>query len=164
MHPDAHAAIERLGMQPIPGEGGWFRETWRSAHSIPGGTVAGLPTDRPAGTAILALFCDDPRGFSALHRLPVDEVWQFCGGDPLRLVRLHQDGRASQVTLGEPIPHAVVPAGCWMGAHVVDGGRYALVGCTMAPGFVDSDCELGTREELTRRYPDEAGTIARLTR
>jgi predicted cupin superfamily sugar epimerase len=164
MHPEARALIDRLRLQPIPGEGGWFRETWRSPLTLAGGAVAGVDSDRPAGTAILALFCQDPRGFSALHRLPIDEVWHFYGGDPLHHVVLHDDGAAVHLNLGDDEVQTVVPAGRWMGGRVVDGGRYALIGCTMAPGFVDSDCELASRDELMARYPDEADEIIRLTR
>jgi len=169
MHSDARACIDRLRLQPIPGEGGWFRETWRSPGVVRGGMLAGLPEDRPAGTAILALFCDDPAGFSALHRLPIPEVWHFCGGDPLRLLLLHADAAPEQVLLGADLVRAqvsqvVVPAGTWMGARLVENGRFALVGCTMAPGFVEGDCELGRRSTLMDTYPEQRAEIARLTR
>ena len=169
MHPDARALLTRLAMRPIPGEGGWLRETWRSALTVPGGDEAGLDRDRPAGTAILALFCDDPAGFSALHRLPVDEIWHFCSGDPFTLCLLHPDGGSEDVVLGPDVlgrqaPQAVVPAGTWMGGSAAPGGRFALIACTMAPGFSEGDCELGQRADLLRTHPDRSPDVIRLTR
>jgi predicted cupin superfamily sugar epimerase len=56
----------------------------------------------------------------------------------------------------------VVPAGVWQAGHVVEGGTYALFGCTMAPGFLGTMYEGGTRDVLLARYPDRAADIARL--
>ena len=169
MHPDARAVLTHLAMQPIPGEGGWFSETWRSTLRVAGGTFAGLALDRPAGTAILALFCEDPAGFSAFHRLPVDEVWHFTSGDPFVLFLLYPDGRREEVVLGPNVlaGHAaqvVAPAGVWMGGELAAGGRFALIACTMAPGFIPHDVELGQRDELLRTHPGGAASIIRLTR
>jgi uncharacterized protein len=164
MHPDAEWLIARYAMAPIPVEGGWFSQTWRSPtlSSGPGG-------EKPAGTAILALFCPGPEGFSALHRLSTTEVWHFCGGDPFNLLLLHGDNTSSEVVLG-PDPKAghdvqfAVPPATWMGGEVMAGGRFSLVGCTMAPGFTSGDFEAGARDELMTVYPNRAELIVRLTR
>jgi len=58
----------------------------------------------------------------------------------------------------------VVPAGSWFGAAVAAGVPYALVGCTVAPGFEFADFELAERAALTARYPEHAALIERLTR
>jgi predicted cupin superfamily sugar epimerase len=169
VHPDAKALIERLGMIPIPVEGGWYRQTWRSPEILPGGSVVGLAADAPVGTAILALFCDDPWGFSALHRLAATEVWHFCGGDPFHLLLLHGDGRSEDVVLGPDLAtghevQQVVASGTWMGGAVAPGGRLSLLGCTMAPGFTDEGLECGERAALIAAFPDRAADITRLTR
>ncbi len=65
MNPEADAMITRLRMSPIPLERGWFRETWRSETVLLLPGRAGRSVDKPVGTAILALFCDDPDGFAA---------------------------------------------------------------------------------------------------
>lgn len=156
MHPEAAALIERLGLEPLPVEGGWFRQTWCSATLLAGG--------RPAGTAIVAVFTDDPDGFSAMHRLGTPEVWHFYGGDPFVLLLLHPDGSSAEVVLGPETVQWTVPAGTWMGGRVVDGGRYSLTGATMAPGFVPSEFEPGDRGALAAAYPARASDIARLTR
>ena len=73
----AHDIINALGLVPLPVEGGYYRETWRSADVIPGGTLGpGAPRfarDKIAGSAIYYLLTDDPDSLSALHRLPTLE-------------------------------------------------------------------------------------------
>ncbi|HEY2429129.1 MAG TPA: cupin domain-containing protein [Acidimicrobiales bacterium] len=156
----AHELIERLGLAPLPAEGGWFRQTWRSPDEVGG---------RPVGTAIVALFDNSPLGFSALHRLATAEVWHFYRGDPFELLLLERGGSSSTVLLGAELEagevvQATVDAGVWMGGRPAGAGTWSLVGCTMAPGFVDGDFELGDRETLMRRYPSRAEDIAALTR
>jgi predicted cupin superfamily sugar epimerase len=41
---------------------------------------------------------------------------------------------------------------------------WALVGCTVAPGFDFEDFEMAKREELTVQYPQHRNIIERLTR
>jgi predicted cupin superfamily sugar epimerase len=41
---------------------------------------------------------------------------------------------------------------------------FALVGCTVAPGFEFEDFELATRSELIREYPAHRKLIEELTR
>jgi hypothetical protein len=47
---------------------------------------------------------------------------------------------------------------------VADWESFALVGCTVAPGFDFADFELGQRDALRVRYPEYGGLIERLTR
>ncbi|MFF1378296.1 cupin domain-containing protein [Streptomyces sp. NPDC058308] len=148
----------RYGLSPLPVEGGLFRRTW-----------AGPPdaTGRPAGSAIVALLTTAPGDFSALHRLPADEVWHFYEGDVLELLLLAPDGTDRTAVLGaDGHVQLVVPAGTWMGARVRHGGRYgwALFGTTMAPGFVDEDYEGGDAEELSARYPGRERLVRELCR
>jgi uncharacterized protein len=162
-HPEVRALISRFGMAPIPVEGGWFCETWRSPGHL--ADQAG----QPIGTAILALFCDGRDGFSALHRLAATEIWHFCGGDPFLLLLLNADGSSRQVVLGPDVTgdHLVqvpVPQGTWMGGRLAPGGRFALVGCTMAPGFTEDGFEAGRLDDLTVAYPGWAAEIAQLIR
>jgi len=156
---DAAYWIDRLGLQPHP-EGGYFRETYRADQRV---TVDGL--DRSASTAIYFLL---ERGqFSALHRIKSDEVWHFYDGSPLVISAILADGSLSTWRLGlgnDALPQCVVPAGAWFGAEVIDAGDYALVGCTVAPGFEFVDFEMGDRAELTSSYPDRTDLISRLTR
>ncbi|WP_210582288.1 cupin domain-containing protein [Streptomyces sp. GESEQ-4] len=152
--------IAHYGLQPIPREGGLFRRTWAGPERADG---------RPEGTAIVALLTAAPDDFSALHRLPTDEIWHFYLGDPLQLLLLAPDGTARTVVLGPDVlggqhPQFTVPARTWMGARVAAGGAWALFGCTMAPGFTYQDYEHGDVADLTARYPAEAARIVELCR
>jgi hypothetical protein len=129
---EARTIIEMLDLSPHP-EGGWFRETWRSAPYADG---------RSAGTTIYFLLAQGEH--SRWHRIDADETWHFYGGEPIEL-RLRQDERVSVEVLGADFgagqrPQIVVPAGVWQCAFPV--GAWALSGCTVAPGFMFSGFEL----------------------
>lgn len=113
---------------------------------------------------MIGLYCDDPRSVSLFHRLPVDEVWHFYAGDPLRLVLLYPDGSSEDVIMGnDPLQghrvQYVIPAGVWQAGHMAAGGRYSLFGCTMAPGFTGDMFEGGVRDRLIADYPDRVEDI-----
>jgi predicted cupin superfamily sugar epimerase len=57
----------------------------------------------------------------------------------------------------------VVPAGWWQGARVL-GVRFALAGCTVAPGFDFEDFELARVEDLLRLRPDLPAVVRALCR
>jgi len=57
-----------------------------------------------------------------------------------------------------------VPAGSWQGCLLNEGGRFALMGTTIAPGFEFRDFESGRREELLKWYPNQGDLIIKLTR
>jgi predicted cupin superfamily sugar epimerase len=57
-----------------------------------------------------------------------------------------------------------VPGGVWQGSRLRAGGKYALLGTTMAPGFEYEDYETGSRLELAARYPQHSAMVAALTR
>jgi predicted cupin superfamily sugar epimerase len=149
---DAHEIMDFLGLEPHPCEGGFFREVYRSAASFePGPPFAG---PRSHGTAIYYLLTPETR--SAMHRLPGDEIFHFYQGDPVEMLLLHPGGQGSLLTLGaaleSTLPMQVVPGGTWQGSRLVEGGRWALLGATMAPGFDYADYESGT-DRLLREYP-----------
>jgi predicted cupin superfamily sugar epimerase len=159
--------IKTLGLQPHP-EGGYFRETYRSNGVL---TASALPTryggDRAFGTAIYYLLTADT--FSVMHRLASDEVYHFYLGDPVEMLLLQPDGSSQQVVLGHDVTagqhvQMVVPRMWWQGSRVRTGGRFALLGCTMAPGFDFADFEEGKRADLETSYPDAKELIGALTR
>ncbi len=159
MLPEVSALIAHYGFAPLPVEGTLYTKTYRSAAESDNG--------KPIGSAIVALYCAAPRSVSLFHRLAADEIWHFYGGDPLRLILLYPDGTSRDVIMGpDPLAgHAVqfvVPAGVWQAGHMVEGGRYSLYGCTMAPGFSDGLFVGGTRDELLPTHPDRAEDIATL--
>ena len=156
MQPKVKALIEHYKLEPLPVEETLFTSSYRSSLEYGDG--------KPWCNAIVALYCDEPRSVSLFHKLPVDEIWHFYSGDPLRLVLLYPDGSSSDVIMGnDPLQghlvQFVVPAGVWQAGHMVAGGSYSLFGCTMAPGFTDDMFEGGVREQLINAYPDRAEDI-----
>jgi len=159
--------IEKLGLEPHP-EGGYFRQTYRSEIAIAREALpAGFTGARAASTAIYFLL--EGKNFSAFHRLRSDEVWHFYAGEALMVHVINPAGTYSAIRLGRDldageIPQAVVPAGCWFASHVVGWKSFAVVGCTVAPGFDFEDFEMARRAELVARYPEQREWIERLTR
>ena len=165
--PTADELIALLNLQPHPKEGGFFRETYRAPEAWP---AAALPAryrgDRSASTAIYYLLT--PNSFSALHRLQTDEVFHFYLGSPVRMLQLLPDGTGRTLVLGPDIRNGqhvqvVVPRGVWQGSLLEPGGDFALLGCTVAPGFEYADYESGGRDALLAQYPAFADLIRRLT-
>ncbi len=158
MHVLIQSLIDHYHFTPLPAEGALFVSTYRSATEIESG--------KPYGTAIVAMYCNEPYSASCFHRLPVDEIWHFYAGDTLRLILLYPDGSSRDVIMGsDPLKgqlvQFVIPAGVWQAGHVAEGGLYSLFGCTMAPGFTDDMYEGGTRDVLLRSHPDRAADIER---
>jgi len=164
---DSHAArdelIHRFDLKPHP-EGGFFSETYRSAEHV--SRAGGSAETRSASTAIYYLLCDGAH--SAWHRIKSDEVWHFYAGEPLHVHVLDESGALVTHRLGNALTHrgtvfqAVVPAGLWFAAECADPAAFALVGCTVAPGFEFSEFELADVDALKAQYPQHAAHIERL--
>jgi len=148
MNKKVQTLINHYKMIPLPVEGTLFSQSYK--------------TDE--GTAIIGLYCNEPYSVSLFHRLTVDEIWHFYGGDPLHLILLYPDGSARDVIMGtNPLEgqfvQFTVPAGVWQAGHVIDGGKYSLYGCTMAPGFSFDKFEGGTKSDLIKTYPEREKEI-----
>jgi uncharacterized protein len=157
-----------LNLVPHPIEGGYFVQTYRSGHEIPKEALpAAYSGSRTIGTAIYYLLTPDT--FSAMHKLPGDEIFHFYVGDPVEMLQLKPDGSGEVVALGQDItsdmrPQHVVPGGDWQGSRLRPGGEFALLGTTMSPGFDYADYETGSRDHLASLYPKYSALIALLTR
>ena len=166
----AEQLMQHFNLEPLPIEGGHFRQTYQAGESILGEALpARYGRSKVAGTAIVYLLTPAPDSFSALHHLPTDEIYHFYLGDPVELLLLHPHGRSEQISLGQDILNGqyvqfVVPRGVWQGSRLMPGGRFALLGTTMAPGYDDEDYVGGEREALIAQYPDQAEQIRQLTR
>jgi predicted cupin superfamily sugar epimerase len=159
--------IERLQLRPHP-EGGHFRETYRCQESIAHEALpARFSGARAYSTAIYFLL--QGSDFSAFHRIKQDEVWHFYDGSSVTIHIIDAAGDYSTVKVGRnfdegEVPQAVVLAGCLFGANLTDPSTYALVGCTVAPGFDFADFEMPAREQLCAMYPVHQAIIEKLTR
>jgi predicted cupin superfamily sugar epimerase len=135
MHPRARELIETLRLAAHP-EGGWYRELFRSGLGV---RREGDGAGRSGLTTIFFLLGAGER--SRWHRVAgADEAWHHYEGAPLELLSFAPDGSGATVTpLGSDAAHRVhvVPAGWWQAAR--PAGDYALVGCTVGPGFDFAD-------------------------
>lgn len=165
---DPKEIIKLLGLKPLETEGGYFRETYRSEDIL---SKEVLPSryrsDRCLATVIYYLLTPD--NFSAMHKVSSDEIFHFYLGDLVQMLLLSPDGKGREVTLGQDIKRGqqlqmVVPRGVWQGVKLRKGGRFALLGTTVCPGFEYEDFILGMRDLLTKEYPKHAAEILGLTK
>lgn len=159
--------IKHLKLKRHP-EGGYYAELFRSETKIPKEVLPDhYSGDRSVATQIY--FLVDKAGFSAFHRLDSDELWHFYQGNPLLLHLIHEDGSYEQIKLGSDFEagesfYARVAAGVYFAAEVENEDEYALVGCTMAPGFDFEGFELPKADTLIEQCPQHGELIKRLTR
>jgi len=155
MSPTAAQLIEHLHLAPLPGEGGYFRQT----------------SCRPTASAIFFLLT--PGDFSALHRIAQDEAWHFYAGDRVEHVQFAADGSVLVARMGSDVlagdqPQVIVPAGVWQGARLAavpgGGAGLALLGCTASPPWDERGFELGARAALRAEFPAHADWVDALTR
>jgi len=130
---------ERFDLQPHP-EGGWFRETFRSATEI---NPAGYAGPRASATAIY--FALHPGEESSWHVVKSDELWFWHAGGPLSL-RLGGSGPAPSASatvllVDADRPQVIVPGGVWQSA-IPAGVEPVLVSCVVTPGFDFADFRL----------------------
>ncbi len=158
-----------LGLQPHPREGGWYVRTYEAVETVGAEAFAdgryGSP--RRTGTAIYYLL--EPGTFSEMHRLKSDEVFHFYAGDAVEMLQLREAGSGRRVLLGNDLegaarPQVVVDRGVWQGSRLVAGGSWALMGCSVSPGFEFEDYEEGRRTALSVQWPEWEEMIEGLTR
>ncbi|RJQ80761.1 cupin domain-containing protein [Pseudonocardiaceae bacterium YIM PH 21723] len=122
---------DALNLQPLPGEGGWYRRTWETA-----------------GTSAIYYYLA-PGETSAWHILRCAELWLWHSGDPLAL---HLGGSGSEPALAETVllgpdlsrgqrPQGLVPADVWQSAESA-GDQGTLVTCVCSPAYTDADFRL----------------------
>jgi predicted cupin superfamily sugar epimerase len=157
-----------LGLVPHPREGGFYIRTYESGERIAAAAFADTryPTARFTGTAIYYLL--EPDTFSEMHRLKSDEIFHFYAGDPVEMLQLHPGGRGEVIRIGNRLdqgerPQVLAPRNVWQGSHLVPGGAWALLGCTVSPGFEFDDYETQARAELCAEWPAFTKLIRSLT-
>lgn len=153
--------IEKLKLTRHP-EGGWFRETYRSALEILAESTQQAGS-RSASTVIYFLL--QHKEYSHFHRIASDEHWFFHAGSTLSIHVL----KASSpnyicLELGPESPQQWVPAKDWFAAELQssDPDAFVLVSCVVAPGFDFADFELARADTLSPHYPEHKALIERL--
>ena len=161
MHPDARAIFNHYQFEVLPVEGTFYKNTYISDRKQTDGS--------PIGTAMIGMYCNQPESASCFHRLQYDEIWHVYGGDPFTLILLYPDGSSKHIRMGlNPIngEHVqyIVPSNVWQAGYLNLGGRYALFGCTMAPGFTGAIFEAADTLQLIAQFPDHSDDILRLNK
>jgi predicted cupin superfamily sugar epimerase len=160
----ADDVIKKLKLVPLPEEGGFYRETFRSKRLV----QSELLGEMSECTCIYYLIT--PESFSGLHWVDQDEIFHFYAGDPVEMFRFTSQDDASFITIGndivnDEVPQVIVPPGVWQGTKLKNPSKdsWALLGCTVAPGFEIENFHIKSREELTSDYPSLKDNIAKYT-
>ncbi len=154
--------IAKLGLIPLEIEGGFFRENYKSQVNVE--SILGR---RSECTAIYYMVTEE--SFSALHIVDQDEIFHFYSGDEVEMFQILPDGTSKTIIIGSVEnghePQIIVPRGVWQGTKLRSPGKgkWALLGCTVAPGFEYENFTLKSRDELSRLYPQHKEQIIRFT-
>jgi hypothetical protein len=157
-----------LGLTPHSREGGYYIRSYESGEMLPANAFIDgrYPGSRHTGTAIYYLL--EPGTFSEMHRLRSDEIFHFYAGDPIEMLQLHARGCGEVIRIGNRLdqgerPQIVVRRHVWQGSHLARGGQWALLGCTVSPGFEFEDYETESRAALCAGWPAFTQLITELT-
>ena len=167
MQKNALDLIEYLQLTAHP-EGGYYKQTYRSKEYVDQKCLpARFQGDRHYSTAIYYMLAGED--FSAFHRIQSDELWHFYEGSSLNIYVINDLGELSIIKLGSDIKNgevfqAIVRAGDWFGAKLEERSSYALVGCTVSPGFDFADFELADKKSLIEKFPAHKMIIEEMCR
>jgi uncharacterized protein len=183
VHPEAEYIVDKLNLIKLDGEGGYYRETYRSDHhlTIKSDNNKDWNDDfyrcsnlenkssnvRSIFTSIYYLL--DGEQFSAFHKVKYDEIWHFYKGSSVNLHILTNYGKIIDIQIGNNLENDekiqyVIKGDTWFSAEINDKSSYSLIGCSVSPGFDFKDFELGERNKLKNTYPHQEYIINRLTR
>lgn len=158
--------IEKLKLVKHP-EGGHYIETYRSGGIIPKSVLSeGYSGDRNYATLIYYMLTGND--ISCFHRLRSDEIWHFYAGSQVLIYIIDDNGKFKTIKLGnnpgkDEVFHCIIKAGLWFGAELAVKSSYALMGCTVSPGFHFDDFEIGSRDKLLKKFPEHKELIIKLT-
>lgn len=166
----AEQIIKALKMQPLPLEGGYYTVTHIAEEQFePEVLPARYKTSRALSGAIYYLVTAEQ--FSALHKLPTDEIYYYHYGDPLEMLFLGPEGQSERIMLGMQLdsgqrPQHLAPRHWWHGSRPLPGQSYGftLVSTSMAPAYQEGDAIFGERDELVSQYPGFRDLVISLTR
>ncbi len=166
MEKDSAYWIKKLSLQKHP-EGGYYSENYRSEEVI---SQKYLPSrfggNRVFSTSIYFLL--ENKNFSAFHKIKSDELWHFYQGECVNIYTINENSELVIFKLGADSENGenfqvVIPRNTWFAADLCKADSYALMGCTVAPGFDFADFELAERANLLKIYPQYAEIINKLT-
>jgi len=162
----AKAIAKKLGLQPIPIEGGYYAAAFRSPDTIEAPKRLGGGARKVVSTIYFMLHKD----FNTMHRMRTNEIWCYHGGATLTLYELKEDGTLITHKLGDVLeaeenqPQVVIEAYSWMAAELPRADDYVLVTCCVAPGWEPTDYEFANRKDMCAKYPAHKDLFTRLIR
>jgi predicted cupin superfamily sugar epimerase len=163
MHKKAQYYIEKLDLIKHP-EGGYYKEIYRSNEYFIIPDYSLKKKERNYSTSIYFLL--EGKDKSHFHKLNSDEIWHFYDGSDVRIIIIDNSGNLSEILLGKESGNFqfTIKKNCWFAAELVDEDLFALIGCTVSPGFDFEDFILGKREELINLFPQHKTIIKKFTR
>ncbi|MFN5517925.1 MAG: cupin domain-containing protein [Bacteroidota bacterium] len=158
--------ITYLNLKPHP-EGGYYRETYRSENEAIFNDNCFQNASRTYYTGIYFLLVD--QYFSSWHRIKSDEMWHYYFGTaPLLVHEIDHNNNYKVTELNNTLPlcnpQYMVKAGNWFASEIKNQSGFALVGCTVSPGFDFKDFELAQEPFWTNVPNNHHRDIARLLR
>ena len=157
-----------LGLVKHPREGGWYVRTWESEEFVAAACFEEGRYEGARRTSTAIYYLLEPGTFSEMHVLKSDEIFHHYLGGAVEMLQLFADGRSERVVIGKDLeagerPQCVVRTGVWQGSRLLKAEGWALLGCTVSPGFEFMDYEDASAEELVAKWPGEAEMIRALT-
>ncbi len=163
MHPIAKYYIEKLDLKKHP-EGGYYKEVYRSAEYfvLPDYSYKNK-RQRNFSTSIYFLLEGNDK--SHFHKLKSDEIWHFYDGSDVRIIIIDHIGKLNEVFIGREagIYQYTILKENWFAAEVIRKDSFALVGCTVSPGFEFDDFIIGKRNDLIKLFPQHEKIIKSFT-
>jgi predicted cupin superfamily sugar epimerase len=165
MNKKAKEYIQKLQLKSHP-EGGYYKEIFRAGELIlPDHLPKRYKSSRAFSTSIYFLL--EGNQFSSFHRLKSDELWHFYDGSTLIIYTIDEKGELKKIKMGKDSNEGEyfqiqIKQSIWFGAELHDRSSFALIGCTVAPGFEFEDFELGKRDKLINLYPQHKNIIKKL--
>lgn len=156
--------IDKLNLIPHP-EGGYYKEIYRADEIIPKGIIDDFSGNRNLSTSIYYMLVTND--VSHLHKIKSDEIWHFYEGSAIIIHLIKSNGNYEKFVLGNNPPtenfQVIIPKNNLFAAELKDKSSYALVGCTVAPGFHFDDFTLAERNRLIEDYPKLKKLILKFT-
>ncbi len=155
----AQQLIDRLKLEALDGEGGFYRRIYEDPCAIQTDTLGPFSSlNLPLSSAIYYLMTRE--SFSALHWLAGLEIWTWIAGDPIEQVVAHPSGTVERRLVGlceKMVPVSIVPGDCWQGSRVHAEGSvgYALCSTVMCPAYDQRDFKLAD-SQVCERYAAHA--------
>jgi predicted cupin superfamily sugar epimerase len=157
----AHAAqgwIDALGLEPLPGESGWWAPLSTSAALVRVGE-----RELPAYSAIHYLL-DAARPVNVWHRLVPDDTHVLVDGGPVEYVILTDGEPPRRIVLGTDaaagqVRTVTAPAGSWKALRLLDPDGFALMTTIVTPGWTEDRVRIGLPQAEVDRWRGSAGWL-----